>query len=161
MATPLRSAGRPRVHCFQITRKRRPLDEGGKEGRKEERSGVWEEDEGPASLPPFPNYSRVSTLTHSLTHSTSMSIRASVTFVAFHVCLSVSRSVPIDALRETESLEVADGRGRLFRAASKREIAVEAKGVEGEGAPNGLRTRTVSRKQTRARRGKLSRYTCY
>ena len=98
---------------------------------------------------------------HSLTHSTSMSIRASVTFVAFHVCLSVSRSVPIDALRETESLAVADGRGRLFRAASEREIAVEAEGVEGEGAPNGLRTRTVSRKQARARRGKLSRYTCY
>ena len=76
---------------------------------------------------------------------------------------SVSRSVPIDALRETESVAVV-GSGRLFRAASEREVAGAAEGVEGrgrEGAPNGLRTRSVSRKQARARRGKLSRYTCY
>ena len=35
---------------------------------------------------------------------------------------SVSRSVPIDALRETESVAVV-GSGRLFRAASEREAA--------------------------------------
>lgn len=149
---PRRSA-RPRVLCLQITRKRRPvgLEERRNEGRREGGSGVWEEGEGPAS-PAVPNYSQVSTLT------LSPSIRASVSLVAVGVRQSraLFRSALVERLSRSRR-----GRTRAAFSSGERAGGRRRMGAEGEGAPNGLQTRTVSRKQARTRRGKLSRYTCY
>ena len=119
---------------------------GGRKGGKR----VWLERKAKAPLlPPFPNYSQLSTLAHSLAACLSAR-RVRPSRGRSSPRPSVSRSVQTDALRETESI------GRRTRAAfpsgeraGGRRLRQRGGGGRGRARPTetALRARSVSRKR--------------